>query len=135
MLKKTNQAKGKRVPLLEWVSAAVGLLILVGLFGFLAMEAVKTSEEKPPMMIVEETGISAYSDRYIIEVKLVNHSRKTGAAIQIEGRLSTGGTSVETSNATVDYVPGKSERRAGLVFTKDPRKYDVELRVTGYELP
>ena len=135
MAKAQVKAAEKRIPLLEWASAAVGLLILAVIFVFLGMEMVKSNGSKPPVMLVEATGLAAYSDRYIVEVKVRNESPGTGAAVHIEGTINEGERSIETSSATVDYVPGMSQRRAGLVFTRDPRKYRLEMRVTGYERP
>ena len=132
---KQSNKGGKRIPALEWGSAALGLVILTVLFGFLAYEAVKSKDGTPPLMMVEVTDVVAYSDRFVVEVKVINRSRTTGAGVGIEGTLIEGATTVETSEATVDYVPGMSQRQGGLIFTRDPRDYRLELRVTGFELP
>lgn len=130
-----NGTKRQRAPLLEWASAALGLLILAVMFGFLMMEALKSSERTPPVMVVAAAGFTANPGYYIVEIEVTNRSRTTGAAVQVEGSLNQGGQPVETSTAAFDYVPGLSKRRGGLVFTKDPRQFDLELRVTGYERP
>ena len=64
-----------------------------------------------------------------------NASRRTAAAVSIEGTLRDGGQTVETSTATLSFVPGHSERKAGLIFTRDPRRHALEVRATGYEEP
>ena len=129
-------AAGKRIPLLEWISAAVGLLIVLVIVVLLGVEGLKSKkDELPPLLLVEANSFSAYSDSYIVEVTVRNRSRQTGASVQLEGSLSEGETEVETSSTVLGYVPGKSQRRAGLVFTKDPRRYKLELRVSGYERP
>lgn len=46
-----------------------------------------------------------------------------------------GGEVVEEGEATVDYVPSSSERRGGLVFTRDPRRHELTLRVKGWAEP
>lgn len=71
----------------------------------------------------------------MLEVKVVNRSRQTAAAVEIEGVLMQSGSQVETSGATLTYVPGNSEAQAGLVFTTDPRRRRLRLRVLGYEKP
>lgn len=124
----------KRIPALEWLAALIGLAIVAGMFAFLIAEALRSDAGKPPMMHVELVELTS-GDAYVLEVEVVNSSGQTGAAVQIEGELRQGGRVVETSNANLSYVPGNSQRRAGLIFTRDPRRYELELRVTGYEQP
>jgi uncharacterized protein (TIGR02588 family) len=130
-----SRTKSRKYPLVELLSAAIGVVITAGMFGFLAMEAVRQRNGLPPMMTVEPVAIVAANGIYAVEVDVRNIARKTGANVRIEGSLKQGDATVETSIATVDYVPGGSNRSAGLLFTEDPRKYRLELRVTGYERP
>lgn len=125
----------KRYPLVEWVSAAIGLAITGAMFGFLALEARGQSERVPPLLNAVALGLASGPGQYVVEFEVRNDSAATGAAVQVEGTLKEGGSAVETSTASLSYVPGHSVQRGGLVFTKDPRDYRLELRVTGYELP
>ena len=133
----TERKKRQRQPALEWISAATGLVITVGLLGFLSLEVVRRNDGVPPLLKAVPVALTVAGDpnRYFVEVKVTNASHKTGAGVQVEGTLKQGGSEVETSVATLSYVPGDSHRRAGLIFSNDPRNYDFELRVTGYELP
>ena len=130
-----NRKQPRRYPLVEWLSAAIGLVIVGTMFGFLAVEAVRQRDGIPPLMEPAVVGLVLANGHYVVEVEVKNVSRKTGAGVQIEGVLRRGGSDVETSTATIAYVPGESQRRAGLVFTRDPREYRLQLRVTGYERP
>ena len=138
MAKSTKEAKGDKVleiPLLEWVSAAVGLVIVLGMFGFLAVDAMRSDSGMPPIMRVEPVRLTVASGQYVLQVNVSNSSRKAGAGVQISGELKRGGASIESSAATLSYVPGQSQRRAGLVFRHDPRRFELDRRVTGYERP
>jgi uncharacterized protein (TIGR02588 family) len=64
-----------------------------------------------------------------------NHAEATAAAVQIEGTLASATSRAETSRATIDYVPGRSTRRAGLFFSADPSSGQLSVRATGYEEP
>ena len=132
--KRGGKGKGQ-IPLLESVSAGIGLALLVGMFAFLVYEAMNTDDGKPPVIVVEPTSVTAAQGQYVVEIRVTNQSRKTAAAVQVEGVLTQGGADVETSNASLDYVPGKSRRTGGVVFTRDPRQHGLNLRVTGYERP
>jgi uncharacterized protein (TIGR02588 family) len=130
-----DKRKALQIPLVEWVSAGVGLAIVLGMFGFLVLDAIRADSGVPPVMRVEPVRITGANGQYVMQVVVTNESRKTGASVQISGELRQAGAVVENSSATLSYVPGESHRRAGLVFTRDPRNYSVRLRVTGYERP
>lgn len=64
-------------------------------------------------------------------------SAGTGAAddLTIEGQLNRGGSTVETSEILLDYLPSSSSRRGGLYFRNDPADYELVLRASGYRDP
>lgn len=133
--KKGKEPKDKGTSLLEWVSGVLGLLITLALLGFIVAEAVRTSPHTPPLLEVTPTAIAAANGVYVVEVRVANSSGQTAAAVSIEGTLEQGGATVETSSATLSYVPGNSTRKAGLIFTRDPRHFQLRTRATGYEEP
>lgn len=127
--------KTKRYPLVEWVSAAIGVAITGVMISFLAVEVARHEDGVPPLLDVAPVDLTFARGHYVLEVEVSNASRATGASVAIEGTLSEGQATIETSTAVLAYVPGGSQRRAGLVFSHDPRKSRLELRVTGYERP
>ena len=131
-----RDSKGKaRTPLLESLSAAIGLALIGSMLAFLVYESVKINDGAPPVMVVQPTAVQAAHGQHIVEIRVKNLSRKTAAAVQVEGVLMKDGTEAEKSNASFDYVPGKSEREGAIVFSKDPRSHDLRFRVTGFERP
>lgn len=130
-----RQKERKGPSALEWASGAVGAILAIGTLVFISIEAIEPGAGKPPLLHVQPTGMLAEGGLYVVELKVENRAGETAAAVEIEGELKQGGSTVETSNATLSYVPGHSERRAGLVFTRDPRRHSFEVRATGYEKP
>lgn len=68
-------------------------------------------------------------NRWLVRFDVHNRSPVTAAQVTIEGALPGG----ETSTATIDYIPGRSMRGGGLVFSTEPR--DVRLRPLGFQDP
>ncbi len=122
------------VPPLEWAAAALGLLAALALLAIIGREAVAGNERPVPVLVAEVQRVAATPAGHVVEFKVRNLSEQTAAAVQVEGKVKSGAEE-ETSGATVDYVPGRSEAAGGLIFTSDPRGARLELRVTGYELP
>lgn len=131
----SKKSKKRRIPALEWLSAIIGLVIVAGMLGFLVLEALRESPATPPLMSVEPVRLVSFAGGYIVEVRVRNGSGSTGSAVQVEGVLGRNGKDIETSTITLDYVPGNSQRRGGLIFRNDPRQARVGLRIVGYEQP
>lgn len=125
----------KRYPLVEWTSAAIGLAITAAMFGFLMLEAARQPNGTPPLLNAVPVSLVKAPGHYVVEFEVRNDSAATGASVQVEGTLKQAGSDIETSTASLSYVPGQSIQRGGLVFSRDPRRYQFQLRVTGYERP
>ena len=118
------------VPALEWVSAALGLIAMVALLFILGREIANGSDDDVPSLSVTIDSVSRTAGGYVAQIRVTNRSAQTAAAVQVKGKLGD-----EEATATIDYVPGRSDARGGLLFRSDPWAGKVELRVVGYELP
>ena len=120
---------------LEWIAAALGALIALSLLGVLGWEAAAGTNGGPPELTVRALRAVPAAHGFVVEVEVRNRADPTAAAVGIEGVLKRGYADVETSRATIDYVPGRGRRRVGLLFTRDPAVHRLELRATGYQEP
>ena len=132
-----QRRSGQAMPdsVLEWIAAGVGLLLAAAMVGLIGWEAASGGGQQPPALMVEPQRAVRAGGGYVVEFVARNRSEATAAAVRIEGQLKQGGEDVETSEATLAYVPGRSQREGGLVFARDPRLYRLELRATGYQVP
>ena len=123
-------AKAKpNAPLLEWIASAVGLVLTLGVMTIIARDAFNNSADMPPDIEVTVREQQQLGGRWLVRFDAHNRSPVTAAQVTIEGVLPGG----ETSTATIDYIPGRSTRGGGLVFTTEPR--DVRLRPLGFQDP
>jgi uncharacterized protein (TIGR02588 family) len=116
-------------PLLEWIASAMGLVLILAVMGVIARDAFNGSAGLAPDIQVAATGVRQSEAGFLVEFEARNLAPITAAQVAIEGKLPGG----ETSTATIDYVPGRSVRRGGLLFSADPR--GLELRALGYQNP
>lgn len=124
-----------RAPLLEWISAAIGLALTLAIVVLIGRESLNGKTTQPPAIEVRAGRVTPMAAGFVVEVTAVNHSGGSAAAVQVEGALMSGETPVETSSLTFDYVPGRAERKGGLFFTQDPRRHRLEVRALGYQEP
>lgn len=122
-----------RTPLLEWVAGLIGLTIVVGSVGFLVYQGIR-SEPPYPELDVQVVDVKPQADGYLAVLRIDNRGGATAQNATVTGRLQTP-EGTETSEVTVDYVPAESSRRAGLFFTRDPRRHPLHVRAEGYQKP
>ena len=123
-------AKGKsKPPLLEWIASAAGLVLLLAVVAMLARDAFNGSGDTPPDIEVVVRDQHQMGDRWLVRFDVHNRSPVTAAQVTIEGALPGG----ETGTATIDYVPGRSTRGGGLIFSQRPD--GVQLRPLGFQDP
>lgn len=120
-----------RTPLLEWIAAGIGLILLLIVLGAVGQEAITGSADEPPAITVTAGQVTQTGSGYVVAFEASNASRGTAAAVEIEGKLPSG----ETSTATLDYVPGRGKTAGGLFFKEDPRGQHLELRALGFQTP
>jgi uncharacterized protein (TIGR02588 family) len=66
---------------------------------------------------------------------VIDDGDATAAGVLVQGELRSNTGLVERSEATLDFVPARSWRPGGLVFTTDPRAQRLEVRPLGLDRP
>ena len=118
----------------EWVAAVVSTLLVLCVVGYLLYDAVARPRTPPAITLQADTVLKA-GGLWLVRFRAENHGHETAAGVAVEGALMEGERAVESSQATLDYVPGESVRHGGLFFRADPRAYRLELRAHGYQEP
>jgi len=124
----------RRIPWLEWLAAGLGLTLVLGLFSMIAWQAFNGATT-PPSVTVEVEDMAPVEGGYRVLFRARNGAGEAAAQVEIEGKVSGPGTETETSRVVLDYIPGRSIRRGGLFFTRDPRAGVLTVRATGFAEP
>jgi uncharacterized protein (TIGR02588 family) len=122
------------IPATEWVVAALGALLVAGTIGYLAWLTI-SRDETPPDVQVVAGRVHALQNGWLVEFRAVNTGATAAAQLLVEGELAGEGGVVETAEATIDYLPPRSEREGGLLFSHDPRRHELRLGAKGYVDP
>lgn len=120
--------------MLEWAIAALSAAMVLLLAGFLLYDAL-TRIDSPPDLSVRQDSVVARSAGHLAAVTVANDGGRTAASVHVRGELMLGDSVLETSDATIDYVPVGARRNAGLQFERDPAGHTTRIRVIGYEEP
>lgn len=125
---------GELISTWEWIAAAVGAALVFGAVGMMLHEAV-TRPDTPPRVEVTVDTVVAQPTGYLVRIRARNRGHSTAAALEIEGELIADTGTVQTSRTTIDYLPERTARTAGLFFEHDPRLFTLRLRAVGYDDP
>jgi uncharacterized protein (TIGR02588 family) len=117
----------------EWVAGGVSALVVLGILAVLVREIAQPG--RPPDIRVTVDSVLPVSSGHLVRFTARNTGTEAGADVVVEGELRVGAAVVETSTASVDYLPGGAVRRGGLFFTRDPALGRLRLRALGYEAP
>jgi uncharacterized protein (TIGR02588 family) len=129
-----DSAGARSIPLLEWLVGGLGALLLVGTIGFLVWHGLGR-DDTPPDVRLTVDRIEQLQNGYLVRFRAGNQGGSTAAQLVIEGELAGPEGPIETSEATLDYLPPRSDREGGLFFAHDPRGLDLRLRAEGYAKP
>jgi len=127
--------KRPETPPLEWIASVIGLLLLLAVVAVIGREALAGDAGQYPAIEVAIVGVAPGAGGFVVAFEAVNRSGGTAAAVEIEGTLKSGETTVETSSATIDYVPAHSRRGGGLFFREDPSRHEIDVRPLGFQTP
>ncbi|NYZ11760.1 TIGR02588 family protein [Azospirillum sp. RWY-5-1] len=119
---------------LEWIVAAIGLLLVSGSIAYLIHTGL-TKDGTPPDVVVSVDQVLPGEQGFRVLLSARNSGGRTAEEVEIEGRLTDGGRTIETSAVTLDFLPAESRRKATIAFRNDPRRYQLELRALGYREP
>jgi uncharacterized protein (TIGR02588 family) len=122
------------IPVTEWVVAALGAALVAATIAYLVWLAL-SRDDAPPDVQVVAGSVHAVQNGYVVEFRAVNAGGQAAAGLLVEGELTGPDGVIETAEATIDYLPPRSERAGGLIFKEDPRRHELRLSAKGYVDP
>ena len=124
----------EHIPLLEWIAAAIGLVLVAGTALLLAWQGY-ANRASPPDISVRVDKVSQVRNGFVATVRAVNVGGTTASGVKVEAELVSASGVAETSETTFQYLPPHSARTGGVFFRKDPRQFEIRLTPKGYESP
>ena len=119
-----------RAPLLEWIAAAIGLVLTIGAIAFLTWDSLQPANGPPALQVSAAAPVRTTAG-YYVAVTLKNAGRSTASALEVQGELRAGETVIERGALSFDFVPEGSERTGGLYFRHDPLQAQLAVVAKG----
>ncbi|AWU95238.1 TIGR02588 family protein [Azospirillum ramasamyi] len=120
---------------LEWVAAGIGALLIAAMIVYMVQYGLREHAEVPGRIDFTVTETQAGSHGHTVRFQIRNRTAATAATLRVRGELRSGDRVVETSEVEFDYLPPYSERFGGLIFQRDPARFELRIFPTGYSEP
>ncbi len=114
-------------PLLAWVMGALGLILVLACIAVLASRM--TGPTRPPELHLTAVEVRQAQAQWFATIEVQNRGDETVAQVEVEGQVG-----IETSSATIDYVPAHGSGEVVLGFTTDPGAR-LQLRTRSWTSP
>ena len=129
-----DQSAARRPARSEWIAAGIGVVLLLVAIGQLLVSALGR-DKTPPDIVLTVERVMEGSESFIVTIRASNHGDAAAAEVEIEGTLRLEDGTTETSTLTLDYLPPRSERSGGLLFSDRPDAGELILRARGFASP
>ncbi len=119
---------------IEWATGMVSALIVVALIAWIGKDAILDRDTSPNLTgAVVDT--EKRSDGFQVRFEVRNGSSATASKVNVLGEISDGVSVLEHVQTILDYVPGHSSAKGGLVFQQDPSGKTVTIRANAFTDP
>lgn len=113
----------------------VGLVLVIGVLGYLGYTAVATNDSAPPdiEVVVGEPSRGEYG--YLLPISAINHGDETAEGVLIEVTLERDGAEVEQGEFEIALLPRHATGEGWVAFKSDPASGQIVAEVSGFEKP
>jgi uncharacterized protein (TIGR02588 family) len=121
--------------LAEQVSFSIAALILTILVGLVCYLWLGKRGQDPPNPIVAVKPVQELSGQFHVPFELTNQGDTTAESVQVVAELRIKGTVEETGEQQIDFLSSHETESGAFIFSQDPRKGKLMIRVASYKLP
>lgn len=134
MTRKKMQKNPWRRTLAEKVSFSVSLSI-VGIVIALVCYIWITGDTNPPILAVTTAEVRQVDRQYYVPFTVSNFGGKTANSVEVVAQLLSDSLTIETGRQQIDFLSGKEERSGEFIFSRDPRRGELTIRIASYKQP
>ncbi|NJL86924.1 MAG: TIGR02588 family protein [Leptolyngbyaceae cyanobacterium SM1_1_3] len=122
--------------LAEWASLAIASVILVGIVGLAGyLWLGKPRTQDPPQLTVRQQGIRVQGEQFYVPFDVTNQGGLTVDSVQVIAELSVDGEVVESGEQQFQFLASDETESGAFVFSQNPSRGELVVRVASYSLP
>lgn len=118
----------------EWATFAIASAVLVALMGTIASLWLGGPQE-PPTFEVRTVSVRELDGRFHVRTSVVNTGEETAESVQVGAELTVQGEAPEEGEQIIDFLSGGEQEEVEFIFTSDPRRNQLDVRVRSFKVP
>ncbi|MCV3217046.1 TIGR02588 family protein [Plectonema radiosum NIES-515] len=121
--------------LAEWVTFSSATFILALIVGLVCYTWVNDKHEPPIISVTNKQKIREVNGQFYVPFEIINTGGETAESVQIMAELKINNQVTETGEQQIDFLSTSEKEEGAFVFSTDPRKGQLTLRVASYKSP
>ncbi len=121
--------------LAEWVTFGVASTIVTVVVGLIIYIWLSKKTEPPILSITREEEVRQVGGQYYIPFTLKNQGGETAESVHVVAKLEFSNSMEESGEQEVDFLSSGEKQDGAFIFSRDPRKGKLTIRVVSYKLP
>ncbi|OAV49030.1 hypothetical protein A6U98_12295 [Rhizobium sp. WYCCWR10014] len=119
---------------IEWATGVVSAVIVLGVIAWIGKDALVDRDSSPNLVgVLLQTEKRDGGFQVLFEIR--NDSSATASQVTVQGEMREHGSVLENVETVLDYVPGHSKAKGGLIFQQDPAGKTLTIRASSFDEP
>ncbi|BAY30629.1 hypothetical protein NIES2107_24740 [Nostoc carneum NIES-2107] len=121
--------------LAEWITFTAASFILTVIIGMVGFTWLNDKNQPPIVSIINKQRTREINGQFYVPFEVINKGGDTAESVQIMAELEINGKVTETGEQQIDFLSGGETEEGAFVFSQDPNKGKLTIRVASYKLP
>jgi uncharacterized protein (TIGR02588 family) len=130
-----QDSENKGRSLAEWVTFGVASAIVAIVVGLVVYVWLSKKTDPPILSITREESIRKVNGQFYVPFTLKNQGGETAESVHVIAKLKLSNDIEESGEQEVDFLSSGEQQEGAFIFSKDPQKGQLTLRVVSYKLP
>jgi len=129
-----TEEKPKR-SLAEWVTFTIASFILAIIVGLVGYTWLNEKNQPPIISVSKKEAIREIDGQFYVPFEVANTGGDTAESVQIIAELVIDGKVAESGEQQIDFLSSRETEEGAFVFSQNPSKGKLNLRIASYKLP
>jgi uncharacterized protein (TIGR02588 family) len=121
-------------PAAEQITFGIAAVIVATLVGLILL-AWALQNDEPPRLAITPAPIQQRQGQFYVPFTVENQGGGTAESVQVLATLKQGERILETGEQQIEFLSSGEQEEGAFIFTQDPSRLRLDLRVASYKLP
>jgi uncharacterized protein (TIGR02588 family) len=133
--KTVQDSKDSGRSLAEWFTFGLASAIVTVVIGLVIYIWLGKKTSPPILSVNREEAIRKVNGQFYVPFTLKNQGGKTAESVHVVAKLELSNSIEESGEQEVDFLSSGEKQDGAFIFSQDPHKGKLTIRVVSYKLP